>query len=62
MTKIDKAPKITVTLTEALDQGLTELSTVTRVPKAVHVREAIEDLLKKYEEALRDARRKQKAK
>ena len=62
VTKIEKVPKITVTLTEELDQGLTELTSVTRVPKAAYVREAIEDLLKKYEEALREARKKQKGK
>jgi hypothetical protein len=62
VTKIEKNPKITVTLTEELDQGLTELTGITRVPKAVYVREAIEDLLKKYEETLREARKKQKTK
>jgi len=56
--KVEKAPKITITLTEELDQGLTELTAITRVPKAAYVREAIEDLLKKYEETLREARKK----
>ena len=42
---------------EATEQ-LRRLSDVTRVPQAVYLREALEDLLKKYASVLRQAGRK----
>ncbi len=42
--------KITVKLPTALVEALKNLSGRTRIPQAAYFREAIEDLLKKYEE------------
>jgi predicted DNA-binding protein len=42
--------KISTYLSQDLAQRLKELSERTRVPQAAYFREAVEDLLKKYEE------------
>lgn len=57
-----KQERTYVTLPPELAEGLDELVAATRVRKAEYIREAIADLLKKYEATLREARKKQKVK
>jgi predicted DNA-binding protein len=47
--------KISTYLSQDLAQRLKELSERTRVPQAAYFREAVEDLLKKYEEPKKKA-------
>lgn len=53
--------KVTIDLARELAEGINELSSYTRVPKVAYFREAVEDLLQKYEATLREARKKQKS-
>lgn len=53
-----KQERTYVTLPPELADGLDELVAATRVRKAEYLREAIADLLKKYEVTLREAKKK----
>lgn len=59
---VAKQERTYVTLPAELAAGLDELVAATRVRKAEYIREAIADLLKKYDAVLREARKKQKSK
>ena len=61
MTSKDEV-KVTIDLARELVEGINELSAFTRVPKVAYFREAVEDVLQKYEATLREARKKQKGK
>ena len=55
MDKKSEQIKISTYLSQDLAQRLKELSERTRVPQAAYFREAVEDLLKKYEEPKKKA-------
>jgi predicted DNA-binding protein len=50
--------KVTIDLSRDMADSIAELSAFTRVPKIAYYREAIEDLLKKYDVQLREAKKK----
>ena len=54
---MEKRERFTTFLNKRQIDGLKNLSATTRVPMAIYVREAIDDLLAKYEKELRKAKK-----
>jgi predicted DNA-binding protein len=54
---MEKRERYTTFLDKKQIEGLKTLSSLTRVPMAIYVREAIDDLLVKYEKELKKAKK-----
>ncbi len=54
---MEKRERYTTFLDKRQIEGLKNLSSVTRVPMAIYVREAIDDLLAKYERELKKVKK-----